>query len=103
MASKSGWLSKLGGVRKNWKNRWFVLYADTIVYYDRPPNHTEAKPGVEKGRVRFQYLPLLRDQSLCVTIRQRMHARTHARMGPVLCLVSVTFFVSTKACCVLAF
>lgn len=29
----SGWLTKLGGVRKNWKKRWFTIDADWIVRY----------------------------------------------------------------------
>ena len=28
---KEGWLSKLGGIRKNWKKRWFVAYKDALV------------------------------------------------------------------------
>ena len=36
---KEGYLTKQGHVRKNWKRRWFVLYADgELAYYaDEPP------------------------------------------------------------------
>lgn len=31
---RSGWMTKRGRVRKNWKRRWFVLRADgTLTYY----------------------------------------------------------------------
>lgn len=33
---KQGWLYKKGGNRKNWKNRWFVLIRDALLYYDAP-------------------------------------------------------------------
>lgn len=32
-ASKEGYLTKLGGVRKNWKERWFVLVRHELKYY----------------------------------------------------------------------
>ena len=37
---KEGWLEKQGGFIKNWKNRWFVLTSDMIIYY-RVPNREE--------------------------------------------------------------
>jgi PH domain len=32
---KSGILSKKGHVRKNWKERWFVLRETTLYYYEK--------------------------------------------------------------------
>ena len=34
---KEGWMSKLGGIRKNWKKRWFVAYKDALVCSRIPP------------------------------------------------------------------
>jgi hypothetical protein len=38
---QTGWLVKQGGVRKNWKKRWFVLKCGSLNYYDSP---TEPNP-----------------------------------------------------------
>jgi len=35
LASKEGYLVKLGAVVKSWKNRWFVLRNEELSYYAR--------------------------------------------------------------------
>ena len=43
----SGWLTKKGAVRKNWKHRWFEMSPDfTLRYFDK-----ESEPRQEKGVV----------------------------------------------------
>jgi dual adaptor for phosphotyrosine/3-phosphotyrosine/3-phosphoinositide len=34
IASKEGYLTKLGHHRKSWKTRWFVLYKNELSYYE---------------------------------------------------------------------
>lgn len=36
---KEGVLTKLGGVRKNWKKRWFVLSSTELAYYSKAPGN----------------------------------------------------------------
>ncbi len=35
-ATKSGWLEKLGGKSKSWKKRFFVIYQNVLLRYDKP-------------------------------------------------------------------
>ncbi len=30
---QSGWLTKLGGIHKNWKKRWFTIRGSHMVYF----------------------------------------------------------------------
>jgi hypothetical protein len=36
---KEGWLKKRGKIRKNWKERWFVLKPDGFYYYTSPKEY----------------------------------------------------------------
>lgn len=40
---KQGWLTKKGHVRRNWKERWFVLQGTKLKYYEKP-----LQPGKER-------------------------------------------------------
>ena len=51
---KEGQMTKKGDNRKNWKKRWFVLYAESIAYLDK-------KGGNVKGGILFEDATLVRD------------------------------------------
>ncbi|OHT14359.1 AGC family protein kinase [Tritrichomonas foetus] len=36
LVKRSGWMTKQGGVVKNWKKRWFVLRGKELAYYEKP-------------------------------------------------------------------
>lgn len=43
-AEISGWMMKKGHVRRNWKERFFILKGNTISYYEKPPKNDKAEP-----------------------------------------------------------
>ena len=51
---REGELAKKGEIRKNWKSRWFVMYAQSIAYLDK-------KGGKVKGGILFEEANLVRD------------------------------------------
>jgi len=75
---KEGWLSKLGGIRKNWKKRWFVAYKDALVYYELETRKAE------KGRLTFteiQKVWFTEDVKACVLL-VHVPGRVHKFQAP---------------------
>lgn len=47
LSFKEGWMTKQGGLIKTWKRRYFVLTANSLIYYSKPGSK-------EKGRINIQ-------------------------------------------------
>jgi hypothetical protein len=39
-----GWLLKKGHVRRNWKERYFILKGNSLSYYEKPPKTEKTEP-----------------------------------------------------------
>ena len=60
----AGWATKRGGVVKNWKKRYFEVYAESFSYFDKPG-------GAMKGSINLGGYKLIRDpNALKMTIKK---------------------------------
>ena len=74
-ASKSGWLTKRGNKRKNWKKRYFVLVANVLFYLETPHD-----PSSAVGLIYLEQCSINRPASSSPPTVEHSHGNTSATL-----------------------